>query len=399
MIPQQINRAVLDFCRRLEHEEAGRLPFRKTLFEGISNAWLAEQASLQRLATSKLPEWAGLDNIVFPDRQALEQCTSSLAANWKKSLLPPGIRVLADASAGLGVDAFSLAEKAERTILFEPDANRAAALRYNSTALQRADAEVKEHALSEEELKKLAEGGSGFLLYADPDRRREDGKRKVHWTECTPDVRMFHRMLKYTECRLMVKFSPMDDPEEIAEALPGVSAVHLISIHNEVKEVLMLWDFSSPVEPCYQAVDLRRNGEVQQISIPVRLEGRPVIGQVRAGHYLLDPLASLRKGRFAVCLAEEQGWKLISARARLFVSENQPVSFPGRVFEMLGTYPSGSAFRTAFGRNSCHLVCRDSGLSADELRKSLKLREEGEDYLFCFTDEAGQRRFVHTRRC
>lgn len=399
MIPEQINRSVLDFCRRLEQEEAGRLPFRKTLFEGISNAWLAEQAALQRLAVSKLPEWAAIDNIVYPDRQALEQCTSTLAANWKKSILPPCIRVLADASAGLGVDAFTLGARAEKSILFEPDANRAAALRYNSPALQRADAEVKEHALSEEELKKLAEGGSGFLLYADPDRRREDGKRKVHWTECMPDVRMFHRMLKDTACRLLVKFSPMDEPEEIAEALPGVSAVYIVSVHNEVKEVLMLWDFSSPGETRFQAVELRRSGEVQCISIPVQLEGRPVMGEVRAGHFLLDPLASLRKGRFAVCLAEEQGWKLLSARARLFVSENQPVSFPGRVFEMLGTYSSASAFRSAFSRNSCHLVCRDIVLSAEELRKSLKLREEGEDYLFCFTDEAGQRRFVHTRRC
>ena len=399
MIPEQINSAVLDFCSRLDPEEAKRLAFRKTIFEGISNAWLAEQADLRRLAAAKLPEWAAIGNLIFPDRQALEQCTSSLAANWKKSLLPPGIRILADASAGLGVDAFALAELAEKSILFEPDANRAAALRYNAPSLQRAEAEVREHPLSEVELKELAESGSGFLLYADPDRRREDGKRKVHWTECSPDVRIFHRILKDTKSRLLVKFSPMDEPEEIAEALPGVSAVYLVSVHNEVKEVLMLWDFSSPGETRYQAVDLRRSGEVQRISIPVQLEGRPNIGEVRAGHFLLDPLAALRKGRFAVYLAEEQGWKMLSARARLFVSENQPAAFPGRVFEMLGTYASASAFRSAFGGNSCHLVCRDLGLSAEELRKSLKLREEGDDYLFAFADEAGQRRFVHTRRC
>jgi hypothetical protein len=288
---------------------------------------------------------------------------------------------------------------ADKSILFEPDANRAAALRYNAPSLLSAEAEVREHPLSEVELKKLAESGSGFLLYADPDRRREDGKRKVHWTECSPDVRIFHRILKDTKSRLLVKFSPMDEPEEIAQALPGVSAVYLVSVHNEVKEVLMLWDFSSPGEARYQAVDLRRSGELQNISIPVQLEGRPIIGEARAGHFLLDPLAALRKGRFAACLAEEQGWKQLSARARLYVSESRPAGFPGRVFEILGTYVSASAFRSVFAGNSCHLVCRDFVVSAEELRKSLKLREEGEDFLFCFSDEAGQRRIVHTRRC
>jgi hypothetical protein len=399
MIPEQINSAVLDFCSRLDPEEAKRLAFRKTIFEGISNAWLAEQADLRRLAAAKLPEWTAFGNLVFPDKQALEQCTSSLAANWKKSLLPPGIRILADASAGLGVDAFALADLADKSILFEPDANRAAALRYNAPSLLSAEAEVREHPLSEIELKELADAGSGFLLYADPDRRREDGKRKVHWTECSPDVRIFHRILKDTKSRLLVKFSPMDEPEEIAQALPGVSAVYLVSVHNEVKEVLMLWDFSSPGEARYQAVDLRRSGELQNISIPVQLEGRPIIGEARAGHFLLDPLAALRKGRFAACLAEEQGWKQLSARARLYVSESRPAGFPGRVFEILGTYVSASAFRSVFAGNSCHLVCRDFVVSAEELRKSLKLREEGEDFLFCFSDEAGQRRIVHTRRC
>jgi hypothetical protein len=198
---------------------------------------------------------------------------------------------------------------------------------------------------------------------------------------------------------MLIKFSPLDDPEEIAAAMPGATAVYILSLHNEVKEVLMLWDFSVMGNTIFEAVDLRRSGEVQRIRIPVHLEGRPDFSEVRAGQFLLDPLASIRKGRFAACIAEELGWQQVSARARLYMTDSMPDEFPGRVFQLVSTYSSPSAFRKEFKGKNCHIVSRDYPASADELRKSLKLREEGEDYLFCFTDEAGQRRIVHARRC
>ena len=398
MIPEHPSREMLRFCRSIKAEELAGLPFRKTIFEGIPNAWLAEQAALQKLASSKLPEWYANEMLLYPDRQALEQCTSGLLAAWKKTILPEGISLVADASAGLGVDAFGLGADS-KLILFEPDTKRAQALRNNAAYLHAKPVEVREAPVSASELQEFARAGSAFLLYADPDRRHESGSRKFDWKQCEPDVRTFHSILKETGSRMLIKFSPLDDPEEIAAAMPGATAVYILSLHNEVKEVLMLWDFSVRGETIFEAVDLRRSGEVQRIRIPVHLEGRPDVSEVRAGHFLLDPLASLRKGRFAACLAEEQGWLQLSARARLYMTDKMPDDFPGRVFQITGMYASPKAFRKAFTGNNCHVVTRDFPVPADELRKSLKLKEDGEDFLFCFSDERGNRQVLHTRRC
>lgn len=399
MIPEQLNARILRFCRQLRSEDLPGIPFRKPILEGVPNAWLAEQAALIQLAAGKLPDWAEMENVVYPDRQALEQCSSHLVARWKKSLLPSGVDVLADASAGLGVDAFTLGEGIRRLLVIEPDLKRAFALRYNSDSLRKGDMEVRESPLSEKELTELAVSGSRFLLYADPDRRSEEGKRKFHWTDCLPDVRIFYRILKDQGCRMMVKFSPLDDPEEINAALPGARAVYVVSVHNEVKEVLILWDFSSPGETVFHSVDLRRSGEVEEVLIPVHLAGRPDPGEIRSGHYLLDPRAGLRKGRFADCLAEAMGWKQVSTSARLYLSEAIPAGFPGRIFQILQEYPSPSSFRKEFAGNSCHLVARDFPVSSEDLRKKLKLREEGSDYLFCIRDDKGFRRVIHAKRC
>ena len=394
-----VSKEVLAFCRSISQAEASRLVFRKPVFEGISNAWLAEQAGLQRLAGRKLPEWEK-EELIFPDRQALEQCTSALIAEWKKKLVPAGISVLADASAGLGVDAFYLSEKAENLLLFETSQHRCKALEYNARVLRNKKTEVRFGSLSDAELTALLAHGSSFLLYADPDRRSETGDRKFDWRNCLPDIRGFHRLMAGSASGLLVKFSPLDDAEEIAGELPGLHSVYLLSVHNEVKEVLLYWQFASvPVLPEFYAIDLRRTGEMQQVRIPAELEGRPGRGEIRTGRFILDPWASLRKGRFAACLAEERGWEQLSAKGRLFISDEAPSGFPGRVFRLEAAYDSPSSFRKAFAGNSCHVVCRDYPAPAAELLKKLKLREEGDDYLFCFSDEAGRRRVLHTRRC
>lgn len=394
-----MNEAQIRYCRSLSEEEINRLPFRKQVFEDASNAVLAQQAGLQKLAARKLPlEWLE-KNILIPDRQALEQCSSALTAAWKKTMLPHHIRVMADASAGLGVDAFCLAEGISELQLYENHPGRAEALRSNAGKIRDAKTKIYEEPLGEEKLRILASQGSGFLLYADPDRRDAGGSRMRSWESCQPDIRLFYRILKNTGARLLVKFSPLEDPEELAIEFPGLSRAVLLSVHNEVKEVILFWDFETELpEPVFEAVDLKNTGEVMQVRIPVELKGMPKTASPLPGYFLLDPLAGLRKGRFAACLAEEQGWLQLSARARLYTSGLMPENFPGRAFRIEAVFDSLSVFAKYFQSKSCHVVSRDFPVDAEEIRKKLCFREEGSAFLFCYSDSAGKRVFLLTER-
>ena len=394
-----MNEAQIRYCRSLSEEEINRLPFRKQVFEDTSNAVLAQQAGLQKLAARKLPlEWLE-QNILIPDRQALEQCSSALTAAWKKTMLPEGITLLADASAGLGVDAIFLAEGITELQLYENHPDRAEALRFNAGKIRDAKTLIQEGSLEEEQLRRLAAMGGNFLLYADPDRRDAAGSRMRSWESCQPDIRSFYRILKNTGARLLVKFSPLEDPEELASEFPGLSRAVILSVHNEVKEVVLFWDFTdeSPV-PVFEAVDLKNSGGVMQVRIPVELNGVPLPAEPKPGHFLLDPLAGLRKGRFASCLAEQERWLSLSVRARLYTSGLKPENFPGRVFRIEAVFDSLSVFEKYFQSKSCHVVSRDFPVDAEEIRKKLGFREEGSSFLFCYSDPAGKRFFLLTER-
>jgi hypothetical protein len=385
----------ISYCRQINPASLAGLPFRKQIFPDITNSEIAEQANLQLIAARKLPAAWLENNIFIADRQAIEQCTSALVAVWKKSLVPKDVFRFGDACAGIGSDAFHLSEQIEELYLFENHPLRAAALRRNAPIIRQGKCWVTEGSLAPEHLRELAAAGKNFMLYADPDRREEGGRRLRGWENFRPDILPYFDILRTTGSKMLLKLSPLEDPEALAPGLPGLSAVYLVSVHNEVKEVLFYFDFDMDPAPVrFEAVELRRSGEIIRVRIPVELDGNALPGNAIAGNYLLDPLASIRKGRFASCLAEAEGWKRLSSAGRLYSSENIPEHFPGRIFRIEGVYDSPSSFRKNFRGTSCHVVSRDFPADAEEIRKKLQLKEEGDHFLFCFKDDSGKRRVV-----
>ena len=390
-----MNEEQIAYCRNLNAEEIARLPFRKQVFRELSNAELAAQASLQQAASRKIPPQWLEKNLFIPDRQALEQCTSALVARWKQSLVPEEAEILVDASAGMGIDALHLAENIPELLLFEDHPGRAAALRRNVPVIRAAKTEITEGMLRDEVLEQLSRRGKNLLLYADPDRRDDAGGRLRGWENFRPDVRRFCQILRNSGSGFLLKLSPLEDPEELAEYLPELRRVFLVSVHNEVKEVLLYLEFSGESQsPVFEAVELRNSGDVRRILIPPFREGQPSPCQPEAGGYLLDPFASLRKGRFAACLAEERGWKCLSAKGRLYFSPGWPEDFPGRVFRIEAVFDSLNSFRNNFSGNSCHVVARDFPADAEDIRKKLRLVEAGTSFLFCYRNPSGERFFL-----
>lgn len=398
MLPESISEEVIAFCKSLASGEREKLVFKKQVFSGIPNSWLATQSSLQALAAKKIPSWDTIPGLVYPDKEALEQCTSELVASWKKSLVPRETDLLADLSAGLGVDGFSLAADISNLVLFDPDENRAKFLVHNANKIRQLSTEVICGPATDVHLETLAEGKKCPFFYVDPDRRNVEGKRLSHWRECQPDVSRIYEVLKKTSARLLVKFSPLDDPEEICEALGGAKAVYVVSVHNEVKEVLILWDFSALTETTdYYACNLLRSGEVDCRKIPIQLLGRPLPGRAQKGHFLLDPWAALRKGRFSKCMAEEAGWTKLSGTARLFSVGDIPEFFPGRIFRIEDIIDGLSSFGKQHSGMDFHVISRNFPETAEQIRKQFKWTERGNEFIICFCNDAGEKVILKTK--
>lgn len=103
--------------------------------------------------------------------------------------------------------------------------------------------------------------------------------------------------------------------------------------------------------------------------------------------YLYEPNASIMK---AGCFAELErafGAKQVERNSHLFVSEHFIEDFPGRKFrvEKVTTLNKKDIKNALDGIVKANITVRNFPMSVEQLRKRLKIKEGGSDYIFATT--------------
>ena len=137
----------------------------------------------------------------------------------------------------------------------------------------------------------------------------------------------------------------MDDPEAVAAALPGVKNIWVLSVNQEVKEVLLLWQAPWSAQPLPEicVVDIRKDGTWQEEVVPSPA-ALPSHSEPQPGHILLDPWPGLRKNQWATRLAAAGNWEMLSREGQFFQHRCIPAGFPGRCFRIEETFTGLQAF-------------------------------------------------------
>jgi hypothetical protein len=394
---ESIDQAVLDFCKNLSARELEQLPFRKLPFSSPEKSWILEQAQLYQKARTKLQNWWERGDLLFPDRTALEQCTNPVLAQWKAHFLG-SFPWIWDACAGLGIDASVLGKKSAPIVLTEPDLNRAACLKINFQKLGFEQMNVLSSPWSPDLAPDFP--GPGLLL-ADPDRRPDSGKRISSWKDASPNLSELYQFAKDRKIRLLVKFSPLDDPDEIQVNFPGMSSLFFLSFHNELKEVGAFWDFSGPDLPAVPnllGVECRSDGKWTQHPVMLGNPGPMSWTEARSGQFLLDPWVAFRRKQYGLNTTSFPAIQALAPDTRLFVQDGSPHDFPGRVFRILSSHKQLKEAAAAVGGRDCHVVVRNYPVQAEEIRKKLKWTERGDVYLFCLENPGGRPQFLVVER-
>lgn len=183
--------------------------------------------------------------------------------------------------------------------------------------------------------------------------------------------------------------------------LSHVREVHIISVNNECKELLLVlsarnmgdMEASSADGKVKHAGNLRiycvndaqsfACDELDMESSPVRI-APPVLEEMQ---YLYEPNASLMKvGCFGV-LSDRYDARMLSKNSHLFVSQAPIEAFPGRSFRIIAisSFNKKELKRHLSGITKANIATRNFPLSVAELRKRLKLKDGGETYIFATT--------------
>ena len=165
----------------------------------------------------------------------MEQCSSEQTAKYKTSLVGKGALVV-DLTAGFGVDLAFISKGFKRAVSVERQPQLCAISSENFRLLGLQHIEV----VCGDGIDYLHQLDHADLLFLDPARRDEHGGRTYGIGDCTPNVLEILDELLEKADRVLLKLSPMLDWRKAVADLKCVSEVHIVSVDNECKELLLL---------------------------------------------------------------------------------------------------------------------------------------------------------------
>lgn len=224
------------------------------------------------------------------------------------------------------------------------------------------------------------------LIFIDPARRDDAGNKVVSLKDCTPDVTLLQEEMLSKADYVIIKLSPMLDWHRAVSELNCVQEVHIISVNNECKELLLVLSARNMgnlriycVNDAQSFVCEESDMESSSVKIaPFTLEEM---------QYLYEPNASLMKAGCFSVLSERYEAKMLSKNSHLFVSRDPIAVFPGRSFRIIAvsSFNKKELKRHLSGITKANIATRNFPLSVAELRKRLKLKDGGETYIFATT--------------
>lgn len=272
----------------------------------------------------------------------------------------------------------------------------------HSFASKKDDAASDSLGITEEQSRSLLKTNLGLkLIFIDPARRDDAGNKVVSLKDCTPDVTVLQEEMLSKADYVIIKLSPMLDWHRAVSELNCVKEVHIISVNNECKELLLVlsarnmgeMEASSADREVKHAGSLRIYcvndaqsfvcDELDMESSSVRI-APPVLEEMQ---YLYEPNASLMKAGCFSVLSERYGARMLSKNSHLFVSREPIAVFPGRSFRIIAvsSFNKKELKRHLSGITKANIATRNFPLSVAELRKRLKLKDGGETYIFATT--------------
>ena len=117
-------------------------------------------------------------------------------------------------------------------------------------------------------------------------------------------------------------------------------------------------------------------------------------------HFLYEPNASIMKAGCFAQLEQACAARQLAPNSHLFLSADEIGDFPGRRFKIMAiSSMNKKELKHALSPlESANIAVRNFPLSAEQLRKRLKLKEGGIDYIFATTDGDGSHKLYICRK-
>ena len=385
----------------------------------------------RRKLKGKVQEWFSNPDLIFPVGLSAEQCSSSATGIYKSGL---ALRIadgrpfrLADLTGGLGVDSWYFSKKASQVWYHEMQEKLCTAAEHNFQSLNVENIVVRNVISTPETIDGILSEARPDIVYMDPARRGEGGKKVFLIEECTPDVLTLKEQI-FRHCRhILLKLSPMADITMACSRLGTTCReVHIVATGGECKELLIWMDREWAGEYTITAVELPSGfpdmdpatfsfcSSEEKIATAstrprndVMLSSRDTLLSSRAESrdlFLFEPGKALMKAGCFNLIANRFGLMKLGVSTHYYVTESAAKADElkpyGKVYMILSAQPldkrSIKAAGAAYPR--AEVTARNIPMDTETLRKKLGVTSGDDAHIFGLKSDTLGNLLLITRR-
>ncbi len=388
---EDLNESTKQFIRENLNADVPTLALKKAPV-GTDFSVALRQIAARQLLRKKVPEWSENEDLLFPAHLSIEQCSSEASANYKANLLNGN--TFADLTGGLGIDTYYIDRHFQKTDYVERQTELCDLARHNFSVL---NTKIEVHNETAEDYLNHCEPKD--CIFIDPARRDEHGRKTVSIADCTPNVADLQDLLLQKAEKVMVKLSPMLDISKALEELHHVKELHVVAVANECKELDFILERGYQGEIQFVCVNLLT--EQPEVRFTME-EERNSSGKLAEGvlKYLYEPNPAVMKAGCFKLLTQRFGVFKLHKNSNLYTSEDLISDFPGRIFEVEGWAPYNKKVKQTLLQDvdKASIAVRNFPLSVAELRKTLKISDGDEWFLFATTLKGEQKILIKTKK-
>ncbi len=441
----------IEFIQQNATADTNRLLLGASKFTDIDVKLCVNCIEARKKLAGKLPLWYANHELAYPFPLSAEQCSSQQTAEYKKELIAQLLqktKKAADLTGGMGVDSFYLSQLADEFHYFERNEELCHATEYNFGKLGAQNVMFHNYEINPQNITEILENPLDFI-FIDPARRSKTDKatKVISLQDYEPNILELKQILfNYTKY-ILVKVSPMADIKLNLELLPETSAIHVVSVDNECKELLFLLESPQQGEQTHRENKSAINNNQEEIASIKYLHNIPITAvnisskrkqptadissserestknsqqeksslqkycftfqeeeQAEAvftstvQQYLYEPNKSLLKAGAFKSLSGRYKVEKLAPSTHLYTSKELAADFPGKIFkvEQVVDFNKKTIKNLAKEYPHADLSARNFPLNTNELKKLSGIKDGGNHHIFAVTLTDGSRKIIIT---
>ena len=387
---KQLSQSTIEFIRAHSRDDVRLLALQAPRYLDVDMPAAIVQIAVRQAAANKIPSWQSIEELWYPSHLSMEQCSSEMTAQYKSTLADG--ETLTDLTGGFGIDCAFMASRFRKVSYVERQEELCEIAKHNFPLLGLKHIMV----YNEDGVAHLQKMEPVDCIFIDPARRNEHGGKTIAISDCEPDVEELEELLLSKGKQIIIKLSPMLDLTLALKSMKHVREVHVISVNNECKELLLIiGNEPSQLIPIHCINLTPKEKQTFTFTREEELTSECLYTK-ELGKYLYEPNASILKAGAFRSIASRYEVKKLHPNSHLYTSDLWIENFPGRSFLITGqcSFNKKEIKETIGELKKANITVRNFPATVAEIRKRTKLSDGGEVYLFATTLSNEQKVFI-----